>query len=125
MEMKDKKILFVCMYGQSRSRWFAEKFMKQGIICNWCGYAQESMITINQQLLDWADEIVLLDKDIERETRLYEHILESGKIILRHYLDDEPRLFEDWLQQTGLRYRYLGRKYINDNKEFLERLAKK
>ncbi len=104
--LKSKKILFVCAYGQSRSKWFAEKFMSLGIKSMFCGYLDDADFPITKHHIYWADEIVLLDKDIKR-TIHYEAIINSNKIVLENFIEDEPKLFLDFLEKSNLKERYI------------------
>jgi predicted protein tyrosine phosphatase len=85
---KSKKYLFICAYGQSRSRYFSERFMEMGIKSLFCGYVKDADIVYNQQLMRWADEIVVLDNYFEKTS--------EGKYCekkyIKFYIDDEPSL---------------------------------
>lgn len=101
--IKGKRVLFICMYGQSRSRWFAEKFMTMGYKALWCGhYTEHADFPLTKHHIEWATEIVLLDKDIKRTVH-YNVIMNSDKVVLEHYLEDEPGKFEEFLDKSGLR----------------------
>ena len=109
-KLKGKRVLFVCMYGQSRSRWFAEKFMELGIKAMYCGhYTEHADFPITKHHIDWADEIVLLDKDIKRTVH-YDVINKSGKVVLENFIEDEPHKFEKFLETSGLKQKYLNTK---------------
>lgn len=111
--LPSKRVLFICMYGQSRSRWFAEKFMTLGIKAMFCGhYTEHADFPITKHHIEWAEEIVLLDKDIKRTVH-YDVILKSGKIVLEHFIEDEPYKFEKFLETSGLKQKYLNAKENN------------
>ena len=56
------KTLFICAYAQSRSKWFAEMYMRKGRKAMFAGWCADADFPLNAQHLDWADEIVFLDK---------------------------------------------------------------
>ena len=95
---KDIKRLFVCAYGQSRSKWFAEKFMTMGCKALFCGYLPEADFILNKHYIEWADEIILLDRYIEREN-IYCELEVCGKLITKYYIDDEPQYFEEYFSK--------------------------
>jgi len=86
---KNLKYLFVCQFGQSRSRWFAERFMEMGIKAVFCGWDSEADIKFNFPLIEWSDKIIVLDKDFET----YNSIMDVD--CLNFYIEDEPGNFEE------------------------------
>lgn len=60
-KIENKKVLFVCMFGQSRSKWFANRCIQENIDAKYCGWFQEADIVLNEELTLWADVIVILD----------------------------------------------------------------
>jgi len=90
---KDKNYLFVCAFGQSRSRQFAEMAMKNGFKALFCGYLDEADFILNKHYLEWADVIILMDNYVER-TIHYNAINNSNKIIIKYYIEDEPSTFK-------------------------------
>lgn len=96
--IRDKNVLFVCMWGQSRSKYFAEQYSKINSNTKYCGYLQEKSL---RHHIDWADVIVVLDKDWFRQ--IYSKIqldlerLENiDKRKINHYIIDEPRNFKSY-----------------------------
>lgn len=102
----EKRVLFVCAFAQSRSKWFAERFMDMGIKAMFCGHDIHADFPMTKKHIEWATEIVLLDKDIKR-THYYNMIKESNKEVLECFIQDEPYLFEKFLTTSGLEERYL------------------
>ncbi len=97
-DVRDKRWLFVCAYGQSRSRWFSERFMMMGIRSVFCGYEDEADIKFNRDLLEWADKIVCLDKDFHRLVWLDPFISDTVKdknVWIDFFLDDDPQTFPE------------------------------
>lgn len=95
--MKNKRVLFICMNGESRSRFFAEKFMKLGYMAMFAGYADNSFLIIQKGMFKWADEIVLLDKYWNKDNAMQYYIdyaNENGKVVIEHYLEDEQIQFD-------------------------------
>lgn len=86
------RYLFVCAYAQSRSKYFAERFMEDGELALFCGHNEEADFKISKHYIEWADIVILLDKDIER-TIHYHYMLTEDKQIIKHYIDDEPAIF--------------------------------
>ena len=95
MEKSNIKILFVCMYGQSRSRFFAEYYNKQGVIANFCGYVDDADIQINISLVETYDLIVILDRYFER-TGMFSYINQNKPYILC-YIEDMPENFKEYI----------------------------
>lgn len=92
------RYLFVCAYAQSRSKWFAEKFMEDGELALFCGHVEDADFKISKQYIEWADIVILLDKDIER-TIHYHYMLTEDKQIVKHYIEDEPVIFNRELKK--------------------------
>jgi len=88
------RYLFVCAYAQSRSKYFAERFMEDGEKALFCGHCEDADFKINKHYIDWADVIVLLDKDIERTVH-FKYLLNTEKQIFKHYIDDNPAIFRN------------------------------
>ncbi len=86
------------MYGQSRSRFFSERFNEMGIIANFCGYHKEADIIINKNLVDSYDIIVILDKYFEKDFFIFNYIVETKPFIL-HYIDDFSEKFNDEIEK--------------------------
>lgn len=89
---KNKRYLFVCAFGQSRSRYFAEMFMKNGFMAIFCGYDSEADIVISKELVEWSDEIILLDKN-NIKCKWLNHLLE-GKNSFNFFIEDIPTFFQ-------------------------------
>lgn len=93
---KKDKILFICAFGQSRSRYFAEQMMLKGYMSLFCGYDKEADIKYNKELMLWATKIVILDNYFLQTS--------EGKYLekdhIKFYIDDEPsshnERFEDF-----------------------------
>lgn len=96
--MKDKRILFICAFGESRSRFFAEKFMKLGYMAMFAGFDDYASIRVQKGMIEWADEIVILDKYWEKVDDVKSWIIEArdgyDKTILEHYIEDEQQIFD-------------------------------
>ena len=80
----------------------AERFMDIGKRAMFVGYTEEADFKITKEHIDWADEIILLCKHIER-TIHYDYIQakvadseveEKYKTYIKYYIDDEPQRFE-------------------------------
>ncbi len=92
----DKRWLFVCAYGQSRSRWFSERFMMMGVRSLFCGYEPEADIMFTRDLVEWADKIVCLDKDFHRVSWVDPFITEiiNDKVVwIDYFIQDESNTF--------------------------------
>ena len=70
------------MNGESRSRFFAEKFMKLGYMAMFAGYADNSFLIIQKGMFKWADEIVLLDKYWNKDNAMQYCLLDD--MLRRH-----------------------------------------
>lgn len=88
---RSKRYLFICVFGESRSRYFAERFMEMGIKALPCGYDIEASIKFNKSLINWADEIILLDKHLTPEC---DYIMPNTYI--EYYINDEPVKFNKY-----------------------------
>lgn len=96
---KDRRILFVCAFGQSRSKFFAEKFMTLGYKAMFCGFDDLADFKISKAHIDWCDEIVLLDENwnkFDRVKTLISIAKENNVTIIEHYLEDDQRYFDDF-----------------------------
>jgi len=101
----DAKYLFVCDYAQSRSKWFAERFMEFGRKAMFAGWVKEDAdFPLTKEHLEWTDVIVLLDKDIKRQTD-YDAIVGSGKRIIEHFIEDEPQYFDAKFEEMRRLYK--------------------
>lgn len=94
---KNKKYLFVCAFGQSRSRQFAEKTMLRGYRAMFCGYDDEADVKINKYIMKWADEVILLDEYINR-THHWNYLLFTKKSYTLFFIDDNPVMFNKWYE---------------------------
>ncbi len=115
------KILFICSFGQSRSRWFAEKFMDNGIKAQFCGYDKEATPKLENWAIDWADIIVILDKHFSDNVNLIEFPNFSLKEVIHFHIEDKPYEFHQYLfNNQKLRDLYYSNKDIKWKKEWLE-----
>lgn len=93
---KNKKYLFICAYAQSRSKAFSERFMKMGIKSMFAGhFVEEADFPLSKKHIEWADVIVFLDSGITKTTNLETIHNYHGKEIIKHYITDEPKYFEE------------------------------
>lgn len=106
------KILFVCQFGQSRSLYFAQRMQKLGKVALCCGVMRDSLININDQLLEWADLIVLLSDELEKqgEPTWLEYINCEAechdKTVILNYIQDEPSQFPDEFTKFMEKYKH-------------------
>ncbi len=98
--MGNIKTLYLCAYGQSRSRYFAEQDMLRGKIALFCGYDEGADIHINLALIEWADRVVILDKDFVRDIE-YHAVENLSEELIHNYIEDIPwkfkELYEEWI----------------------------
>lgn len=97
-----KKYIFICAYAQSRSKYFAERFIQEGNLALFCGHQREADIILSQIHLDWSDVIVVLDKDIIYEPKPFDMLAEEqrkGKPVINFWIDDTPSTFEEKYQE--------------------------
>lgn len=92
---KNKKYLFICQFGQSRSRYFAERFMEMGIKSLFCGFDDNADIVLNKNLIKHYDILIILDKDFYRNIKLIDLIDYYEKEYIKFYIDDEPINFDN------------------------------
>lgn len=97
---KDKKYLFLCAYGQSRSTYFAQECMLHGFMTLFAGYykSDDNNIEMQEYHFEWADTIILLDESYKRDKVLKLVIDEwtekyKNKVI-HYYIKDEPATFK-------------------------------
>lgn len=86
----EKRYLFVCMYGESRSRFFAEKMMQRGEMAMFSGWTDDAEPMIMPWMEEWADLIIILDKDIDR----FERRLDMSKSA-SFFIEDKPEEFNE------------------------------
>ena len=91
---REIKLLFVCEYGQSRSKNLAEIFNKKykKYSSLFCGTHKEADIRIHIKLLTWADKVIFLDSQIEKH--LEEINLTDAYI--KYFIKDDIRTQEKW-----------------------------
>lgn len=97
---KQDKILFICAFGQSRSRYFAERMMELGYKSVFCGHDSYSDIQVKDQLISWADAVVILDEYFVKSAYwMYVKRTElmRNKKIIKYFIEDEPVYFEEKL----------------------------
>jgi predicted protein tyrosine phosphatase len=96
MRTEHRKYLFICNYGQSRSKWFAEQFMKKGKLALFCGINELADFRISKHYLEWADIIICLEeyipKTLHNEAIDY-YTNNFDKCRVDFYIDDEPMKF--------------------------------
>lgn len=95
---KTKKYLFVCGFGQSRSLYFAERFMLKGMMALFCGFDDYADITFDAWNIKWADTIIVLDNahEHDEESKEYLNFASSlNKEIILFHIQDEPELFNE------------------------------
>lgn len=107
-ESKITRYLFMCDFGMSRSKYFAEKTMLSGNIAQYCGWVEDSKLKFTKHTLsDWddgLDYLVVLTKNIERhELSLWAAIRyqceERGVKLIKHYIEDDPVIFENEIKK--------------------------
>lgn len=103
MAINDKRILYICTFGQSRSRYFAEESMKLGYMSLFCGYDDEADFVLSKNYLDWATHIVILDSYFFKAMGLLDEL--NNKKLILYYIDDEPVEFREWF--INFRNKYL------------------
>lgn len=91
---KSKNYLFICAFGQSRSKYFAERCMNAGFKSMFCGYTEDADFVLASNHFKWADVVVILDKDFKREKELWSDMIDHRKPFVKFFLDDEPSLFD-------------------------------
>ena len=86
--------IFICEYGQSRSRYFAIKLMRKGYTAAFCGVNKDSDIKCTDNLLCGSKVAVFLDKGAYKEfQRQYPKFPCTNAIIF--HIEDEPMLFNE------------------------------
>lgn len=102
MKKEEKRILFICAYGQSRSRFFAEKFMSLGYKAMFAGFDELAEIRVQRGMFNWANEIVLLDEHWNKDTMTDFLVTEAKsleKTVLEYYIADEQSKFDEFCKR--------------------------
>ena len=95
LDLDDKNYLFICSFGQSRSRWFAEKMMSLGYKAMFCGVDTHADFVLNKNHVNWADNIIVLDSHILYFKNHRDMIEVEGKKMIKFFIDDNPVEFEN------------------------------
>lgn len=97
-ETNNKNYLFVCDFGESRSKYFAENFMKNGFKAMFCGIDDAAIFKITENHIHWAEEIIILSENVNRHwsLRFAEHMKKN--MILFH-IEDKSNKFESKLKE--------------------------
>lgn len=86
----DKKVVFVCSMGILRSataaRIYANKYNTR---C--AGTWEEALIPLTQLLVDWADELVFVNRT-NYETAVMKFDMNNARIVVLHIPDDYPHM---------------------------------
>lgn len=115
---KDTRVLCVCSAGLLRSPTAANVLHREfGYNTRACGVSEEyALIILDEVLIEWADEIVFMDKDHYQEAHSkYPHDLEDKKIFVLG-IPDRYEYMHPELQQLIIKY-YNDGKMINEVKE--------
>lgn len=94
----EKSVLFICLFGQSRSKYFAEEYMKLGNVAMYGGIEHDGLIEVDFNLMAEYDIIVFLDKEAKEhlmQKRYVEWFLDSEIIFIDYFIDDNPILFDE------------------------------
>jgi len=100
---KNKSILFICDYAQSRSKYFAEKFQEHGYNAKYRGFCKEADYPLNNKIIDWSNIIIVLSNSWIYEKEFEEFLNyaeERGKDIRYCMIDDEPRIFPEKVKEV-------------------------
>lgn len=101
--MKNKNILFVCDYAQSRSKYFAQAFQEKGFNAKYRGFSNEADYPLNNTIIDWSDIIIVLSKswvfvdEYADWLRLAEF---KGKDVRYCMIPDEPSIFDQNIKEV-------------------------
>lgn len=95
---KKKKYLFICAFGESRSKFYSDKFTLNGFNSKYCGFDKLAVNKFNSSLLKWSDVIIVLDEYfIKYRAKYYLFNTIKHKTKIEFFIDDEPKNFEYFL----------------------------
>lgn len=99
------KILFICDFGMSRSKWFAEKATKEfGEHSIYCGWVEEAKLKFTKYTLGDIDDglthVILLTgnlklSDLSLYVGIKYDVSERNLNFIEHCIEDDPRIFEE------------------------------
>lgn len=95
-EYKDKNFLFICDFSQSRSKYFAEKFIEKGYNAKFRGFSEDADYPLSEKIIDWSNMIIVLSNSwmYEKEFKNWLKYAESqGKEIRYCMIEDNPQIF--------------------------------
>ena len=100
---KDKQILFICDYGQSRSKYFADRLDKMGYDTQYAGFVNGDGSRHITETMIVMSEIVIILSVSWRHVREFEdivHLIQRyGKQVYHFHINDESQKFKQYFDE--------------------------
>jgi len=95
-------ILFICDFGESRSKYFAEQFKNKCFETAYRGFCDEAERVLNIRQIEWADVIVVLSDTWMYVKEYEDYLLEANKLnkkVIHYMIPDEPQYFNEHIDK--------------------------
>lgn len=114
----DKRVLFVCSMGILRSatgsRIYGNKYNTRSV-----GTHDEALIQINQKMIDWADEIVFVNKE-NFTIAGYHFYLEGANVKVLNIPDEYEHMHPEIIKAFNEQYEEINPEYAVTDGMFID-----